>query len=105
MSNYSLIDIDSQDNVFDVICLTFKVSTLNEIRLYVQNSEADYAAKQLSLKMPGTHVFLEIYSRYKAQYINGERIVVTKMEDFYDNLTPEQIKKSKIFCDENNEWI
>lgn len=105
MSNYSLIDIDSQDNVFDVICLTFKVSTLNEIRLYVQNQEADFAAKKMSLKMPGTRIYLEIYSRIKAQYVNGERIALTKMEDFYDNLTPDQIKKSKIFCDENNEWI
>ena len=65
--------------------------------MYVEGLYADEVGKTLSLAFPYAEVTINCMARVKARYMNGVRVTLTKMEDFFNNLTPEQIADSRIY--------
>ena len=75
-------------------------------RAVISQDEADAQAKKLSLVVGSAYrVRIETMARITAVYVSGERTALRNMEDFYSDLTEEQIASSKIKDSQTAEMI
>lgn len=85
--------------------ISIEVSDTSTADLYVTQDYAEIEALKLSKLLPDKFVRLEKFSRCKAVYRNGARVVVNDYNTFYDKLTPEEYKSTLVLCTTTHEWV
>lgn len=73
--------------------------------IYVGNDRIDSVAKMMSVQFPDRRICINTHARVKAAYVNGKRVALTDLRDFYTNLTDEEYEATKILDETTHKWI
>lgn len=68
------------------------------LTVYSTAADVDSTACRLSEMLPGKTVRVETMARIKATYLDGKRMGVRDLKEFYSNLTDEEYQASQFRC-------
>jgi hypothetical protein len=107
MSQAIMLSPDSgiERAMFEIEIHPTKVIEINPVSFYILRERADWDAKRLSMMFPEGCVKLLTMARCKAVYKNGERTKIFDYNDFYSNLTAEELESTKILCSNVHKYV
>ena len=107
MSQMIMLSPDSgiERALFEIQIHPTSVDEHNPVSLFILRERVDGDARRLSLLFPQGCIKLLTMARYKAIYKNGERIMVFDYNNFYSNLTAEELEKTQFLCSVEHKYV